>query len=154
MIGNARYEPAVGKLRNTDNDAKAVAGTLRALGFAVIEKHNVTRDQLLRLVDEFQKTLPGAQIAVFYYAGHGISVDGANYLIPLKSGFNPQGAERTTLRMLAETHLFNAEQAVADMNAGGARCNLVILDACRNTPIARTSTRSLIGYCATCANLA
>ncbi len=145
VIGNARYEPAIGKLRNTENDAKAVAGTLRSLGFTVIEKHNVTRDQLLRLVDEFQKTLPGAEIAVFYYAGHGISVDGSNYLIPLKSGFNPQGAERTTLRMLAETHLFNAEQAVADMNAGGARCNLVILDACRNTPMARASTRSLTG---------
>jgi hypothetical protein len=145
VIGNARYEPAIGKLRNTENDAKAVAGTLRSLGFAVIQKHNVTRDQLLRLVDEFQKTLPGADIAVFYYAGHGISVDGSNYLIPLKSGFEPQGAERTTLRMLAETRLFNAEQAVADMNAGGARCNLVILDACRNTPIARTASRSLTG---------
>jgi hypothetical protein len=146
VIGNARYEPAVGKLRNTENDAKAVAGTLRSLGFTVVEKHNVTRDQLFRLVDQFQRTLPGAEIAVFYYAGHGISVEGSNYLIPLKSGFDPQGAERTTLRMLAETHLFNAEQAVADMKAGGARCNLVILDACRNTPIARTTqTRGLTG---------
>ncbi len=146
VIGNARYEPAVGKLRNTDNDAKAVAATLRSLGFAVLEKHDVTRDQLLRLVDEFRKTLPGAEIAVFYYAGHGISVDGSNYLIPIKSGFSPEGAGQTTLRMLAETHLFNAEQAVADMNTAGALCNLVILDACRNTPLARNSqNRSITG---------
>ncbi len=146
VIGNSRYESSVGKLRNTDNDAKAVAATLRSLGFFVIEKHNVTRDQLLRLVDEFRKTLPGAEIAVFYYAGHGISVDGSNYLIPLKSGFDPAGAGTTTLRMLAETHLFNAEQAVADMSAAGARCNLVILDACRNTPLARNSqNRSITG---------
>lgn len=146
VIGNSRYESAVGKLRNTDNDAKAVAATLRSLGFSVIEKHNVTRDQLLRLVDDFRKTLPGAEIAVFYYAGHGISVEGSNYLIPLKSGFNPEGAGGTTLRMLAETHLFNAEQAVADMSAAGARCDIVILDACRNTPLARNSqNRSITG---------
>ena len=91
------------------------------------------------MLDEFRRTLPGAEIAVFYYAGHGISVGGSNYLIPIKSGFSPEGAGQTTLRMLAETRLFNAEQAVADMNSGGARCNLVILDACRNTPLARNS---------------
>ncbi len=147
VIGNARYESSAGKLRNTENDAKTVASALRGLGFSVTEKHNVTREQLLRLVDDFRKTLPGAEIAVFYFAGHGIAVDGANYLVPLKSGFNPEGAEQTTLRMLAETHLFNAEQAVADMNAGGARCNIVILDACRNTPLARNGqSRSLTGH--------
>ncbi len=147
VIGNARYESAVGKLRNTANDAKAVATTLRSLGFSVIEKHNVTRDQLLRLVEQFRQTLPGAEIALFYYAGHGISVDGSNYLVPLKSGFDPAGAGNTTLRMLAETHLFNAEQAVADMSAAGARCDIVILDACRNTPLTRDGQkRSLTGH--------
>jgi tetratricopeptide (TPR) repeat protein len=74
---------------------------------------------------------------VFYYAGHGISVAGSNYLIPVKSGYDPQDADDTTLRLLAETKLFNAEQAVAEMSAAGGRCNLVILDACRNTPAAR-----------------
>ena len=144
VIGNARYEPSVGLLRNTDNDAKAVAQTLRGLGFSVIERHDVTRDQLMRAVDDFRKTLAGAEVALFYYAGHGISVAGSNYLIPLKSGFNPEAADDVTLRMLAETRLFNAEQAVADMSAAGARCNLVILDACRTTALARTSrTRSL-----------
>ncbi|MBA3962089.1 MAG: caspase family protein [Chthoniobacterales bacterium] len=147
VIGNARYESSAGRLRNTDNDAKAVASALRGLGFSVTEKHNVTREQLLRLVDDFRKTLPAAEIAVFYYAGHGIAVDGANYLVPLKSGFNAEGVEQTTLRMLAETRLFNAEQAVADMSAGGARCNIVILDACRNTPLARSGqSRSLTGH--------
>ncbi len=139
VIGNARYEQAVGPLRNTSNDAKAVAQTLRTLGFSVIERHDVTRDQLLKAVDEFRKTLPGSEVAVFYYAGHGISVDGANYLIPVKSGFDPEGADNVTLRMRAETRLFNAEQAVADMGAAGAGCNLVILDACRSAALARDS---------------
>lgn len=147
VIGNTRYESAVGALRNTGNDAKAVAHTLRGLGFAVIERHDLTRDQLIRAVGEFRKTLPGAEVALLYYAGHGISVAGANYLIPLKSGFLPDGADDITLRMLAETRLFNAEQAVADMSASGASCNLVIFDACRNTPLARSGrTRSVTGH--------
>ena len=59
IIGNAKYEASIGPLRNTGNDAKAVAKTLRELGFAVIEKHDVTRDQLLRAVVEFRATLTG-----------------------------------------------------------------------------------------------
>ena len=138
VIGNARYESAVGPLRNTVNDAKAVAKTLRDLGFAVIEKHDVTRDQLLKAVVEFRATLTGAEVGLFYYAGHGISVAGSNYLLPVKSGYTSEGADDVTLRLLAETKLFNVEQAVADMKSAGARCNLVILDACRTTAVART----------------
>src|SRR5690606_23655336 len=66
VIGNARYEPLVGPLRNTGNDAKAMAKTLRELGFAVIEEHNVTRDQLLKAMLKFRSTLPGAEVGLFY----------------------------------------------------------------------------------------
>ncbi|MEI8312763.1 MAG: caspase family protein, partial [Verrucomicrobiota bacterium] len=66
VIGNARYEQGVGALHNTDNDAKAVAQTLRRLGFAVIERHDLTRDQLVRAVDDFRKTLSGSEVALFY----------------------------------------------------------------------------------------
>ncbi|MGV3659858.1 MAG: caspase family protein [Prosthecobacter sp.] len=138
VIGNAKYEPAIGPLRNTVNDSKAVAKTLRELGFAVIEEHNVTRDELLKAVLQFRKTLAGAEVGLFYFAGHGISAAGSNYLLPLKSGYSPEGADDVTLRMLAETRLFNVEQAVADMKSAGALCNLVILDACRTTAVART----------------
>ncbi|MDI1311705.1 caspase family protein [Prosthecobacter sp.] len=138
VIGNAKYEAAVGPLRNTGNDAKAVAKTLRDLGFAVIEKHDVTRDQLLRAVVEFRATLTNAEVGLFYYAGHGISIAGSNYLLPVKSGYTAEGADDVTLRLLAETKLFNVEQAVADMKSSGALCNLLILDACRTTAVART----------------
>jgi hypothetical protein len=144
VIGNAKYEASVGPLRNAVNDSKAVAKTLRGLGFAVIEEHNVTRDELLEAVGAFRAKLRGTEVALFYYAGHGISVAGLNYLIPVKSGYQPEGADDTTLRLLAETKLFNAEQVSAEMSAGGGRCNLVILDACRSTPVARDSrTRDL-----------
>lgn len=144
VIGNAKYETSIGPLRNAVSDAKAVAKTLRGLGFAVIEEHNVTRDELLEAVAEFRGKLRSAEVALFYYAGHGISVAGSNYLIPVKSGYRPEGADETTLRLLAETKLFNAEQVVAEMSAAGGRCNLVILDACRSTPVARNpGTRAL-----------
>ena len=144
VIGNAKYEASVGPLRNAVSDAKAVAKTLRGLGFAVIEEHNVIRNELLEAVAEFRGKLHGAEVALFYYAGHGISVTGSNYLIPVKSGYKPEAADETTLHMLAETRLFNAEQVVAEMSAAGGRCNLVILDACRSTPVARNpQTRDL-----------
>ena len=146
VIGNAKYEASVGPLRNSVNDAKAVAKTLRELGFAVIEEHNVTRNGLLESMAAFRAKLRGSEVALFYYAGHGISVGGLNYLIPVKSGYQPEGADDTALRLLAETKLFNAEQISAEMSAGGGRCNLVILDACRSTPVARDPrTRAATG---------
>lgn len=142
VVGNAKYDAVVGPLRNSVNDSKAVSKTLRGLGFTVIEEHNVSRDELLKAVFNFRGQIKGAEVALFYYAGHGISVAGSNYLIPIKSGYLPEGSDDLTLRMLAETKLFNADQVVAEMSAAGARCNLVILDACRNTPLARdTRTR-------------
>ena len=137
VIGNSRYETSVGPLRNTGNDAKAMAKTLRTLGFTVIEEHNVTRDELLAAVLKFRTKLRGAEVGLFYFAGHGISVAGANYLLPVKSGYHPEAADDTARRLLAETKLFNAEQAVAEMSNTGVACNLVILDACRSTPVAR-----------------
>lgn len=143
VIGNDHYEPSMGPLRNPTNDAKAVARALRGLGFSVVDRYNLNRDGLLRAMDDFRKSLPGAEVAVFYYAGHGISIDGANYLIPIKSGFDPAGSDSVSLHMLAETHLFNAEQAIADMTNAGAKCNIAILDACRTVKLAVTKDRGL-----------
>ena len=141
VIGNERYESVVGPLRNSGNDAKAVARLLRSLGFSVTERHDLKREALLRAMDDFRKSLAGAEVALFFYAGHGISIDGANYLIPIKSEFDAAGADSVTVHMRAETHLFNAEQAIADMTAGGAKCNLAILDACRTTGLAVSRNR-------------
>lgn len=140
VIGNDRYEPAAGSLRNSGNDARAVGKALKGLGFSVVERHDINRDQLLKAIADFRKTLPGSEVALFYYAGHGLSIDGANYLVPIKSGFQNDAADDVALRLQAETRLVNAEQVVADMNSAGAGCNIIILDACRNTPLARRVT--------------
>ncbi len=143
VVGNAKYDAAVGKLRNTPQDAKAMAAVLRSLGFKVIEKHDLSRDRFISTMDQFRLSLRGAEVAVFYYAGHGLAVGGSNYLVPVRAEFDSAGADAVTLRMLAETRLLNADQVVADMVHGGARCNLIILDACRTTLLSMPSaTRS------------
>ena len=137
VIGNSRYEAAVGRLRNPANDAKAMGRALRSVGFTVLEGHNLSRDQLMSAMLKFRGKLKDADVGLFYFAGHGISVAGENYLLPIKSGYSPDSITGTALRLLAETKLFNAEQAVAEMSNSNVGCNLVILDACRSTPVAR-----------------
>ncbi len=66
-----------------------MARALRQLGFTVIERHDVTRDQVLKALADFRRTLSNAEVGLFYFAGHGLSIDGANYLVPVKSGFKP-----------------------------------------------------------------
>src|SRR6516165_9786652 len=80
VVGNGAYKN-VTPLPNPPEDAKAMAGVLRNVGFEVVEGSNLTRDAMTSKLLEFGKKSQGADIAVFYYAGHGIAVDGTNYLL-------------------------------------------------------------------------
>src|SRR5262245_54386607 len=82
VVGNGDYKN-VTPLPNPPEDAKAMAGVLRNVGFEVVEGSNLTRDAMTAKLLEFGKKSQGADIAVFYYAGHGIAVDGTNYLLPV-----------------------------------------------------------------------
>jgi tetratricopeptide (TPR) repeat protein len=145
VIGNARYEDAVGPLRNAVNDSKAMAHLLKSLGFHVLERHNVDRDDLIKSMSSFRDAIKSAQVSLFYFAGHGLSIGGNNYLVPIKSGFSSTSTDPTTQRLLAETRLFNVEQAVADMKSAGGHCHLIILDACRSSTLTSTGrNRDLI----------
>src|SRR5215813_8643534 len=79
VVGNGAYKN-VAQLPNPPVDAKAMAGVLRNVGFEVVEGVNLTRDKMTEKLLDFGKRAQGADIAVFYYAGHGIAIDGANYL--------------------------------------------------------------------------
>ena len=81
VIGNGAYERAP-KLDNAAFDAKAVADAFGKLGFEVVEGYDLDIAQMRAKVSEFASALPDAKSAVIYYAGHGISVDEENYLIP------------------------------------------------------------------------
>src|SRR5664279_2831588 len=78
VVGNGAYKN-VAQLPNPPVDAKAMAAVLRKVGFDVVEGTNLTRDKMTERLLEFGKKAEGADVAVFFYAGHGIAVNGANY---------------------------------------------------------------------------
>ncbi|MGY3363197.1 putative caspase-like protein [Bradyrhizobium sp. GM2.4] len=82
VVGNGAYRH-VTPLPNPPIDAKAMAATLRKVGFEVIEGSNLSRDQMTAKLLDFGHKTQGSDVAVFYYAGHGIAVDGSNYLLPV-----------------------------------------------------------------------
>jgi uncharacterized caspase-like protein len=82
VIDNADYTGAA-KLVNPTNDAAAIAGLFRQVGFEVVERTNVGIRELRQTIDNFSDLARNADVAVVYYSGHGIEVDGLNYLIPV-----------------------------------------------------------------------
>jgi len=83
VIGNSAYQNAV-KLANPANDAAAVANLIKSIGFEVVEfRRDLGNSELRRTIREFSVYTRDADIAVVYYAGHGIEVNGLNYLVPV-----------------------------------------------------------------------
>src|SRR5437764_13521975 len=82
VVGNGTYKN-VAQLPNPPIDAKAMAATLRNVGFEVIEGSNLSRDQMTEKLLDFGRKAQGSDVAVFYHAGHGIAVGGSNYLLPV-----------------------------------------------------------------------
>ena len=84
VIGNSEYK-LIGPLRNPVNDARAMARVLRESGFDVIAKDNLNRYEMRKAIRDFGRKLGQGGVGLFYYAGHGVEVDGSNYLIPLNA---------------------------------------------------------------------
>src|SRR6056297_3584506 len=81
VIGNADYDSA--PLENPVNDARDMAAKLKALGFKVITRINADKRSLFTSIDEFYRNLKDSRVGLFYYAGHGMQIEGTNYLIPV-----------------------------------------------------------------------
>ena len=128
IIGNAVYETS--PLKNPVNDARAMAQTLTALGFQVILKENVNQVEMKRAVREFGEKIKNGGIGLFYFAGHGVQVKGQNYLVPV-------GATITKEEEV-EYEGVDVGFVMAQMEAAKNKMNIVILDACRNNPFARS----------------
>ena len=133
VIGNGAYQ-SVPTLDNPLPDSKAVAASLKRMGFDVVEGYDLRLDAMRTLVGAFAGKLDGAKVALVYYAGHGVSVAGENYLLPTD----------TVLRN--ETDLdfrtMNINLVMRQMQRED-RVNLVILDACRDNPFAKELARSV-----------
>jgi len=130
VIGNANYAHA-GVLRNPVNDARAIGNTLQQLGFEVSTLVNVDQRQMEQAIRSFGKQLEDRKgVGLFYYAGHGMQFDGENYLLP--TDIDPSTEEDVRYDAVPLGKL------LAQMRAAGNGMNVVILDACRNNPFARS----------------
>jgi uncharacterized caspase-like protein len=132
VIGNADY--AVRPLRNSVNDARAVAASLKELGYEVLLKENARQPAMLDAMREFWLRGRDAQVRVIYYSGHGVQYRGRNYLVPVEVVLK---AEEEVPRKSV-----SASDLVDKLAASGAGVNIVILDACRTPPwVGTTRTR-------------
>ncbi len=139
VVGNAAYRN-IARLDNPGNDAKLMADTLRSLSFTVISggaQLDLDEPAMRRAVQAFGKELPGADVALFFYAGHGLQVRGNNYLAPVDA--NPVREADVDFQML------DTNVVLRQMESAGARLNIVILDACRNNPFAGAGLRAAVG---------
>ena len=139
VVGNGAYKN-VAQLPNPPIDAKAMAGVLRNVGFDVVEGTNLTRDKMTERLLEFGKKAQGADVAVFFYAGHGIAINGTNYLLPVDADIKSEMDVKLGSAINIDLTL---DQTMSD-----AKVKLVFLDACRDNPFAakiksNSATRSV-----------
>ena len=139
VVGNGAYKN-VAQLPNPAIDAKAMASVLRNVGFEVVEGTNLTRDKMTERLLEFGKKAQGADVAVFFYAGHGIAISGTNYLLPIDADIKSE----MDVKLGAAINI----DLTLDQTMSDAKVKLVFLDACRDNPFAakiksNASTRSV-----------
>jgi len=133
VVGNSGYAHEAA-LPNPRNDASDIADVLRRLGFSVRLGIDLTCEKFLKTVAEFARAAQGAEAALFYYAGHGLQVDGINYLVPIDAEIVVESDVRFNTQKLND---------ILDMMTRASQASLIILDACRNNPFTRSLKRSM-----------
>lgn len=135
VIGNSKY-PTM-PLTNPANDAADIAARLRKLKFDVVYAENAKLREMDRAFDEYARRLKRGGVALVFYAGHGIQVNGENWLIPVDAALQN---EREVSRQA-----FALNQIMERLELAGTAVNIVILDACRNDPFTRSWKRTING---------
>jgi TPR repeat protein len=133
VIGNAAYPTK--PLTNTINDASDVATVLRRLGFDVTLHRDADKPTMEQAIDLFTQEAPRGSAGLFFFAGHGVQIDGVNYLVPIGAQF--RAASDVKYRAVA------ADWVLARMEESGMAVKLLLLDACRDNPLGRSWTRTL-----------
>ena len=131
VVGNSTYAH-IGRLPNPDNDARDMSVALRRLGFEVTTEFDADRVELTEALRAFTRQSAGADVSLVFYAGHGIEMDGVNYLVPVDA------------RLERDVDVRFETVTVDDLlvSTSGASLRLLILDACRNNPLARSMQRT------------
>ena len=133
VIGNSNY--LEGYLKNPVNDADAVGKKLRALGFDVLSHTDLDLRQMKEIANSFINKVSSYDVALFYYAGHGIQLNGVNYLIPLNAKLEREND--------IEWECLNLARVIDNLNYTKCKLKFVMIDACRNNPMERSFTRSI-----------
>jgi len=131
VIGNESYPSA--PLNNPSRDARVMAEVLQKLGFSLVgggPRVNLSKVSTDAMVEAFGRDAKNADIAVFYFSGHGMQVDGVNYLAPVDLG--------SYSRATVSSYTLNAEVLLRVMDSSGARLKIILLDACRTNPFLKT----------------
>ena len=139
VVGNSSYQN-VARLDNPRNDASLMAETLTTLGFTLVggrAQLDLDKAALDMSVQNFGRQVQGADVALFYYAGHGVQVSGANYLVPVNA--NPTREADVDFQMV------DINLVLRQMQGSGTKLNMVILDACRNNPFGTRGLRAADG---------
>ena len=139
VVGNNAYDNII-DLKKAVNDARVMGDTLRGLGFEVLKVENAGRRELNRKLYEFASRLENGDVAVFFFAGHGVELSGRNFLLPTDTPDVKLGQEG-----FLESEAISVDQVLQSIRDRGTRISLVILDACRNNPFPTDGTRSLGG---------
>ena len=124
VVGNSAYEFAP-KLANPSNDANDMTERLKALGFEVIGGTDLDRRSLVEALIKFGRAAEKADVALFFYAGHGLQVNGENYLVPVDAQVEYQAEIDISLVSLS---------GVMQQLERGSKTNIIFLDACRDNP--------------------
>ncbi len=133
VIGNANYQTAP-KLANPGNDAQSMSQLLNSAGFEVTQATDLTRKDMVRVVQDFTAKVaergPGT-VAMIYYAGHGVQIEGENYLLPVDAKISsPYDLDGNSLRLV---------DLMGTLDSISSRMRIVVLDACRNNPFPEVS---------------
>ena len=133
VIGNASYSSAA-SLRNPRNDANDMAETLKKLGFEVQLGLDLDQKSFASTIEDFARALDGADVGLFFYAGHGLQLNDKNYLVSVNARLENE------FLLAAETMDLTSIVRLMELKAA---VNLVFLDACRNNPLAENLRRGL-----------
>ena len=135
VIGNGKYASA--PLVNSVNDSRAMAQSLREMGFTVIERENITSKQIPSTLREFRTSLTPGSVALFFYAGHGLQIKGTNYLPAVDAEINSE--DDVPMQSIDLNRILDI------LAESKTRLNLLFLDACRNNPYARSMRSGVTG---------
>jgi hypothetical protein len=139
VIGNSSYR-TVATLPNPAADARLISDTLLSLGFFVVggsARLDLDKAGFDAALQEFSTDLVGADVALFYYAGHGLETHGLNYLVPVDA--HPLDEADVFAQMIGTSDILDR------LEKSGTRINLVLLDACRDNPFRDRGVRSTTG---------